>query len=122
MASLRKLCDEIFGAENFIATIIWQKVFSPKNSARHFSEDHDFIVVYAKNKIVWTPNQLPRTAEQDKLYKNPDNDPRGPWTSGDLTARNYYGDGQYEVTGPTGKKFTSGKGRYWRSNFETFAN
>ncbi len=120
VASLRKLCDEVFGTDNFIATIIWQKVFSPKNSARHFSEDHDFIVVYAKNKNLWTPNQLPRTVEQNKLYKNPDNDPRGPWTSGDLTARNYYGDGQYEVTGPTGKKFTSGKGRYWRSNYKIF--
>ena len=120
VASLRKLCDEIFGTENFITTIIWQKVFSPKNSARHFSEDHDFIVVYAKDKTLWTPNQLPRTAKQNKLYKNTDNDPRGPWTSGDLTARNYYGDGQYEVTGPTGKKFTSGKGTYWRTNYEAF--
>jgi adenine-specific DNA-methyltransferase len=118
--NLKKACAEIFGDSNFVATIIWQKVFSPKNSARHFSEDHDYILVIAKNKDIWKPRLLPRTAEQDKLYSNPDKDPRGPWTSGDLTARNFYADGLYEVTGPTGKTFGPGKGRYWRSSYENF--
>lgn len=118
--NLKSICKEVFGAENFVASIVWQKVFSPKNSAKYFSEDHDYILVFAKNKDFWRPNLLPRTPEQDKLYSNPDNDPRGPWTSGDLTARNYYADGLYEVTGPIGKKFGPGKGRYWRSSYKNF--
>ena len=80
--NLRKLGNEIFGEENFVATIIWQKVFSPKNSARWFSEDHDYIVVYAKTAEKWLPNALPKTAEMLARYKNQDNDSRGPWTSG----------------------------------------
>jgi adenine-specific DNA-methyltransferase len=78
--NLRAAMNEVFGEENFVATVIWQKVFSPKNSARHFSEDHDYIVVYAKNAEVWTPRLLPRTEEMEARYANPDDDPRGPWT------------------------------------------
>jgi adenine-specific DNA-methyltransferase len=118
--NLRKICDEIFGAENFITTIIWQKVYAPKNSAKHFSEDHDYIVVYAKNSSIWKPNQLDRTAEQDKHYKNPDNDSRGPWMSDNLTARNFYAEGQYEITGPSGKSFSPGRGLYWRTSSKKF--
>ena len=90
VSNLRSLCDEVFGEENFIATVIWQKVYAPKNSARHFSEDHDYVLVYARNAEVWRPYLLPRTAEQDALYTNPDDDPRGPWMSDNLTARNHY--------------------------------
>ncbi|WP_249273169.1 site-specific DNA-methyltransferase, partial [Halomonas sp. BC2] len=75
--NLRKLGNEVFGESNFVATIIWQKVYAPKNSAKWFSEDHDFILVFAKNKENWTPNALPRTEEMEARYKNPDNDPRG---------------------------------------------
>lgn len=120
VASLRTICDEIFGGENFVATLIWQKVFSPKNTARHFSEDHDYIVCYAKEKEAWTPQLLPRGEEATARYANQDEDPRGNWSSSDLTARNYYGAGQYTVTGPTGKKFDPGRGRYWRQNIEKF--
>ncbi len=118
--NLRRMCDEIFGEENFIATAIWQKVYAPKNSAQHFSEDHDFILVYARNADRWEPTQLERTREQDALFKNPDNDHRGPWMSDNLTARNYYSDGQYEVTGPTGRKFSPPKGRYWINSESRF--
>ena len=118
--TLKRVCAEIFGDNNFVATIIWQKVYAPKNSARHFSVDHDYILVFSKNKEMWAPTLLPRTAEQDLLYKNPDNDPRGPWMSDNLTARNYYGDGRHEVSGPTGNKFGPGKGRYWRSSLDNF--
>jgi adenine-specific DNA-methyltransferase len=120
VSSLRRLCDEVFGEENFVATLIWQKVFSPKNTARHFSEDHDYIVCYARDKDAWCPKLLPRGKEATARYKNPDTDPRGDWSSSDLTARNYYGDGQYDVTGPAGKTFGPGRGRYWRQNFEKF--
>ncbi|MGA3086808.1 MAG: site-specific DNA-methyltransferase, partial [Thermodesulfobacteriota bacterium] len=100
---LRDLMDEVFGKKNFITTIIWQKVYSPKNTAKHFSEDHDYIVVYAKKSDIWRPNLLPRSEEQDSAYKNRDNDPRGPWKTGDLSARNYYSLGTYEIICPSGR-------------------
>jgi adenine-specific DNA-methyltransferase len=111
---LRDLMDEIFGEDNFVATIIWQKIFSPKNTAKHFSEDHDYIVVYARNAEVWRPVLLKRTEQAIDRYENPDDDPRGPWSSSDLTARNYYSQGTYEVTSPSGKKFKPSMGMYWR--------
>ena len=91
MPYLRTIMDEVFGRPNFICNVIWQKVFSPKNSARHFSVDHDYVLVYAKDADRWVPNPMPRTEKQNKAYKNPDNDSRGPWTSGNLSARNFYG-------------------------------
>lgn len=112
--NLRKLCDEIFGGENFVATIIWQKVFSPKNTASYFSEDHDYIVVYAKDKNSWKPTLLPRSDESIARYKNPDSDDRGPWLSGAIQARNYYSKGIYEVVSPSGRAFSNPKGTYWR--------
>ena len=118
---LRCLMDEVFGEENFIATVIWQKNFSPKNTARHFSEDHDFILVYANNAEVWTPHLLERSEQAIERYKNPDNDPRGTWSSSDLTARNYYSQGAYEVTSPAGKKFKPSIGRYFLISKEKFA-
>ncbi len=118
--NLRKLCNEIFGEENFIATVIWQKVFSPKNSARHFSEDHDYVVLYARSAETWRPRLLPRSEEATARYDNPDNDPRGPWTSGDLCARNYYGEGSYVVTAPGGKTYHNPMGTYWRISYENF--
>jgi len=117
---LRSLLGNVFGAENFVSTVIWQKIFSPKNSARHFSEDHDYILVFAKNGDIWRPNLLPRTDEADARYSNPDDDPRGLWSSSDLTARNYYSEGQYEVVSPSGKKFSAAMGTYWRVSHEKF--
>jgi adenine-specific DNA-methyltransferase len=107
--------DEVFGAENFIATVIWQKVYSPKNTARHFSEDHDYVLVYARDAEVWHPTALPKTAEMEARYSNPDNDPRGPWKAGDLSARNYYAQGTYPITCPSGRVIEGPpKGTYWR--------
>ncbi|MES9843253.1 MAG: site-specific DNA-methyltransferase [Candidatus Sedimenticola sp. 6PFRAG5] len=118
--NLRRICNEIFGEDNFITSIIWQKVFSPKNTAQYFSEDHDYIVVYAKNKASWRPQLLPRSEESINRYTNPDDDPRGPWLSGALQARNYYGKGVYEVTSPSGKKYSNPRGTYWRFSYERF--
>src|ERR1035437_2731361 len=113
--NLRLLMNEIFGEENFVAPVIWQKVYSPKNSARHFSEDHDYVVVYAKSADIWTPELLPRTEEMEARYNNPDNDPRGPWKPGDLSARNYYGEGTYPITCPSGRVIDGPPpGTYWR--------
>ncbi len=117
---LRGLMDEVFGEENFVTTVIWQKVFAPKNTAKYFSEDHDYIVVYARRLESWIPNLLKRSSEAEARYENPDSDPRGPWASSDLTARNYYSLGTYEVTSPSGKKFKPTMGTYWRSSPEKF--
>ena len=118
--TLRATMDEIFGEENFIANVIWQKVYAPKNTAMYFSEDHDHILVYARNAEVWRPKLLPRSQEANARYSNPDGDPRGDWKPSDLTARNYYSRGMYEVTGPTGKVFKPGMGRYWRLSHKNF--
>tara|TARA_B100000424_G_scaffold265201_1_gene254518 strand:- start:3946 stop:5838 length:1893 start_codon:yes stop_codon:yes gene_type:complete len=119
--NLRKLCDEVFGGENFVAQIIWQKVFSPKNSAKWFSEDHDYLLVYAKDKDSWVPNMLPQTEEMIARYKNPDNDSRGVWQSDNLTARNRYDAGLYSVTCPSGRVIEGPpRGRYWSISEESF--
>lgn len=82
---LKVLCDEIFGRNNFVSNVVWQKKYSPANDAIWFSDNHDHILVYAKNKSVWRPMKLQRTDKTNAAYKNPDNDPRGPWKSGDYT-------------------------------------
>ena len=118
---LRCLMDEVFGEENFVATVIWQKVFAPKNTAKYFSEDHDFVVVYARSLEHWIPNLLERSEASVQRYQNPDNDTRGVWSSSDITARNFYGAGTYEVTSPTGRKFRPSVGNYFRVSPEKFA-
>jgi adenine-specific DNA-methyltransferase len=119
--NLRGVMDEVFGRKNFVATVIWQKVYSPKNSAKHFSEDHDYVVVYAKGADEWRPNLVSRSEAQDKAYKNRDNDPRGPWKTSDLSARNYYSKGTYRIKAPGGR-VTEGppKGMYWRVSKDAF--
>lgn len=112
---LRLLMNTVFGEENFVASVIWQKVFSPKNSARHFSEDHDYVCVYARSASTWRPGMLPRTKEMEERYDNPDDDSRGPWTSGDLAARNAYSEGVYPITCPSGRVIPGPpRGSYWR--------
>ncbi|MFT3976842.1 MAG: site-specific DNA-methyltransferase [Sphingomonas bacterium] len=112
---LKVVMDEVFGRRGFITNVIWHKMFSVKNSAQHFSEDHDYITVYAKNADTWRPNALPRSEKQDAMYKNPDDDPRGPWTSGDFSARNFYGSGTYPIITPSGREIAGPPpGMYWR--------
>ena len=119
--NLRAVLNEVFGEENFVATIIWQKVYSPKNSARHFSEDHDYLVVYARNAEQWRPKLLPRTEAMEARYDNPDNDSRGPWKAGDLSARNYYSEGIYPITCPSGRAIAGPPpGNYWRVSKDRF--
>ena len=119
--NLRRLCDDVFGEENFIASIVWQKIYSPKNSAKHFSEDHDYIVIYAKKAETWRPTLLPKTDEMLARYSNPDIDSRGPWKPGDLSARNYYSKGTYSITCPGGRIIEGPPtGSYWRYSEENF--
>ncbi len=111
---LRCLMDDVFGEDNFVANVVWQKVFSPKNTAKHFSADHDHVLVYSRQAESWQPNLLQRGDQATSRYRNPDGDPRGPWSSSDLTARNYYSQGTYEVTSPSGNTFTPSVGNYFR--------
>lgn len=119
--NLRSICNEIFGEMNFITTIIWHKNYAPKGTAKHFSEDHDYIVVFAKNANKWIPHKMPRTEKQNKAYKNYDNDPRGPWRPNNLAARNFYSKGTYSITCPSGRIITGPpSGSYWRVSEEKF--
>jgi adenine-specific DNA-methyltransferase len=119
--NLRTAMDEVFGPENFIATVIWHKMDSPKNTAIHFSEDHDYLVVFAKDAESWRPNGLERTQEMIERYKNPDNDPRGVWLLSDLAARNFYAQGRYPITTKSGRVISGPPaGSYWRVSREKF--
>ena len=121
-AQLKLLCDEVFGEENFVANVIWQKIDSPKNTAIHFSDDHEYLLIYSKNKSIWRPNRLPRSEDMVARYKNPDNDPRGPWLLSDLAARNFYSQGRYPITTPSGRLIEGPPaGSYWRISAEKFA-
>ena len=116
---LKVLCDEVFGRSNFVTTVVWRKNYSPKSTARHFSEDHDYIIVYAKVADRFIPNLMPRTEKQDRAYKNPDDDPRGPWKPGDLSARNYYSLGTYSISTPSGRHIPGPpNGMFWRVSEE----
>ncbi|MBL4807710.1 MAG: site-specific DNA-methyltransferase [Rhodobacteraceae bacterium] len=118
---LKVIMDEVFGRKNFITNVIWRKNYSPKSSARHFSEDHDHIHIYAKSADSFVPNLMPRTEKQNRAYKNPDQDPRGIWKTSDLSARNFYGAGSYSLVSPTGRKIDGPpKGRYWTISKEKF--
>ena len=119
-AVLRQLCDSIFGENNFVANCIWEKKFSPQNDARWLSDNHDFVILYAKNKEKWKPNMLNRTEEMNARYSNPDNDPRGPWASSDFSARTFSESGNYPITTPSGRVIMPSDSRSWITNEETF--
>lgn len=115
----RCILDEIFGAPNFVDTVIWHKNYAPKATVQYFSSDHDYLLVYAKNIDVWLPNLLARTGEQDEIYRNPDNDPRGRWRPNNLAARNFYSKGTYAITCPSGRVIEGPpQGSYWRVSEE----
>lgn len=111
---LKVLCDEVFGRQNFVNTVIWEKKYSPQNDAKWLSDSHDFVLVYAKNKETWRPNLLPRSDEMNSRYKNPDNDPRGPWKPGDLLRKDVQQSGLYTIITPNGRKCDPPAGRSWR--------
>lgn len=129
---LKILCDEVFGRTNFVSNCIWQKKSSPQPNAVWLSDSHDHILVYAKAKEIWRPNMLPRSAEADARYKNPDNDSRGVWTSGDCTisltggqrgaqfARTGVSENIYEIQTPSGRKVSPPPGTCWRFSKDRF--
>ena len=112
--NLRKVCDEIFGSDNFITNIIWEKKFSPQNDAKFFSENHDYVICYAKNATELEIKLLPRTEEMNSRYKNYDNDPRGVWTSDNLLRKDLQQSGIYTIQTPNGTQYNPPSGRSWR--------
>lgn len=112
------ILDEVFGEDNFVANVIWQKKFSPANDAKWLSDSHDHLLVYAKRKETWRPNGLERNEKQIANYKNPDNDTRGPWASADCTSnknRTERPNGWYAITHPrTGEEVWPQPHAVWR--------
>ena len=117
---LMSICDEIFGHSNFLATFAWQKKYGPANDAKGVSATHEYILLYGKASNLWVPGLLPRSDEQLKAYKNPDNDPRGIWRASDLSARTHSASCDYIITGPTGLKFSPPPSRSWIVNEESY--
>ena len=112
-ANLKRLCDEVFGEQNFIANIIWQRAFSPKNDAKHLSDNHDHLILYSKVAEKFECGRLPRTEEANNRYSNLDNDPRGNWISDNLTVKTYSEKNDYPITTPSGKIIQPADGRCW---------
>lgn len=120
-ANLKLVCDEIFGGGNFLANVVWQKKYGPANDAKYFSETHEHIVSFAKNKILWKPKLVQRNIEQLKAFKNPDNDPRGLWRASDLSAKTYSANTDYPITGINGEIFYPPKSRSWIVSTDRYA-
>lgn len=118
---LKVLTDDVFNRDNFVNTVIWEKKYAPQNDAKWLSDNHDFILLYAKNKDIWRPNFLPRNAEMDVRYKNPDNDPRGDWQSDNLSVKTYSANSDYPIITPSGRVVNPPKGRSWVLSKERFA-
>ena len=116
--NLKKICDEIFGEKNFVGTIIWERAFAPKNDAKYLSSSHDYILSYAKRIENYDIGLLPRTAEANSRYKNPDNDPRGPWSADNMTVKTYSKAYDYPITTPSGRIVHPTNGRCWFTNKE----
>ena len=118
--NLKKIVEEVFGANNFLAQVIWERAFSPVNLKKHFSESHDYILCFAKNINECICNGLPRNSESDSRYSNPDNDPRGVWTSGDLSVGPVIHAKVYEIVTPSGRSVYPPNGYCWRLDKNTF--
>jgi len=117
--NLKKICDEVFGAENFIAQVIWKKKYGIQNDALYFSNNHDFVIVYSKNKNTYHQNLLPRSHEMDARYKNPDNDPRGAWQSDNLSVGRVTEKDIYPIITPSGREIMPPEGRSWSFSKES---
>ena len=118
--NLRKICDEIFGESNFVAQLIWERAFAPKNDAKFVSNSHDYVVMYTKNICNFKIGRLSRTEEADARYSNPDNDPRGVWQSDNMTVKTYTASCDYPITTPSGRVVEPPAGRCWRLSKNAF--
>lgn len=121
VSNLRKICDEIFGEENFVANAVWQKAYVANMTAKFISNTHDHILIFCKNSTTVQFGRFERTEEQKEKFRNPDNDPRGDWKAENLSAGKYYSAGQFTITTPSGEKCLPPPGRYWRCNEATYS-
>ncbi|MBD5316566.1 MAG: site-specific DNA-methyltransferase [Bacteroides sp.] len=119
-ANLRKICDEIFGENNFLAQVVWERAYAPINLKKNFSPSHDYILVYAKNASLVETNGIARNDETDSLYKNPDNDPRGDWKASDLSVGPAIQANIYPITTPSGRVVEPPAGRSWSLSPKAF--
>lgn len=119
-SQLKLLCDLVFGEQNFISQIVWRKKYGIQNDAKFFSTSHEYLLCYAKNILETKINQLPRSEKHDARYKNPDNDPRGVWKAGDLSAGRITEKDIYEIITPSGRKVLPPNGSSWRYSQEKF--
>ena len=117
---LKVVMDETFGRSNFVVNVVWQKSYTSNQTAKFISDTHDHILLYARDPDRFSLGKIERTEEQKTSFRNPDNDPRGPWKAENLSAGKFYTAGQFEIEGPTGMKFLPPKNRYWRCNQETY--
>lgn len=118
--NLRKICDEVFGENNFIAQVIWERAYSPVNLKKYFSESHDYIICFAKNLDSINSLTLSRTDAANERYKNIDNDPRGDWKSSDFSVGPAVEGNIYEITTPSGRVVLPPSGRSWRVSKEKY--
>jgi adenine-specific DNA-methyltransferase len=118
--NLRKVCDEVFGEGNFVACVIWERAYAPKNDAKYISNSHDYVVIYAKNINNFVIGRLERTEEANARYSNPDNDPRGVWKSSDMSVKTYNEASDYPITTPSGRVIEPPTGRCWRLSKKAF--
>jgi adenine-specific DNA-methyltransferase len=117
---LRTLLNEVFGGENFVGNAVWQKAYTANMTAEFISNTHDHILIFAKNADCAGLGRFDRSDEQKAKFKNPDNDPRGPWKAENLSAGKFYSAGQFPIAGPLGQSFSPPPGRYWRCNEAQF--
>lgn len=111
--NLKKCCDEIFGAQNFVAQLVWERAYAPKNDARFISNSHDYVLMYAQNISQFIVGRLPRTEEANARYQNPDNDPRGVWKPSDMSVKTYNAACDYPIIAPSGRVIEPPTGRCW---------
>ena len=118
--NLRKVCDEVFGEQNFIATLVWERAYSPKNDAKFISNSHDYILMFAKRIENFQIGRLERTKEANARYSNPDNDPRGDWKPSDMSVKTYNAECDYPITCLSGRVVEPPAGRCWRLSRNAF--
>ena len=118
--NLKKLCNEVFGEENFVAQLIWERAYSPKNDAKYISNSHDYVLMYSKSIERFKIGRLPRTEEANARYSNPDNDPRGVWKSTDMSVKTFSESGNYPITTPSGNIVYPPAGRCWSLSKASF--
>ena len=118
--NLKKCCDEVFGSQNFVAQLVWERAYSPKNDAKFISNSHDYVVMYVKDINNYVIGRLPRTEEANARYLNPDNDPRGVWKPSDMSVKTYNAECDYPITAPSGRVIEPPTGRCWSLSKKAF--